>query len=737
MPLMQYIMTVREEMACLLVLLYVALTYYATRRKKTRAHNLFSLLLFSAVLNVTMDAVTIYTVNHRDTIPELVNHGMHIVFLASFPVILWLLYLYIKSLAFSDDEYRLSLFEILPIIAAVIAIVELPIDYVTSPHSDYSTGAAPAVAYIFAFVYFVLCFVLLICYRKKMEPKARRGISLALLSLISVVVAQAIVHQLLMTGVGVTLIVVALYYSVESPDAALIEKLEHEMERADSANEAKSSFLAHMSHEIRTPINAVLGMDEMILRESGEPQIREYAENIRTSGRTLLSIINDILDFSKVEAGKMEIIPAQYEIASAINDVYNMTRERAEKKGLAFYFDVDTKLPSVLYGDEIRIKQCMLNIVTNAIKYTEKGSVNVRIDFKEKGNNLIIVRFVVRDTGIGMKPEDIDKIFMPFVRIDERKNRSVEGTGLGMNITRQLLALMGTDLEVTSTYGEGSEFSFAVEQGVVSDKPIGRLEDVRREENEQHKERNIGKFRAPNARVLVIDDTEMNHKVIAGLLKRTRIRVDKAMSGQEALEMAERNRYDVYLIDHIMPGMDGIETLDRLKDIPGLEDAVFIALTANAISGAREMYLDAGFRDYLAKPVEGDKLEDMILKYLPDSLVEAVEDAEPEIPAHKDVQAKPVKETSGQTRESAHPDARIPEKTPVKREAVSEDVLAETYKSLLEFARDKDEMTIRGVLGFLSEFELSAGDMSRIREIRSMVDASDWDGLIGELEGRN
>ena len=631
---MQYIVTIREEMACLLVLIYIAWTYFAVDREKTYAHEIFTYMLWISIINVIFDAVTIYTVNHRDTIPEWLNHGLHIIYIGTFPVFLWLVYLYIRSLAFKITEHRITIKEMLPVIIAFFAIAFLPMYYVESDYSDYSTGPADTVAYICAFVYFVLSVVLLIRYRKEMEPKERRGIALALGSLVTLVGAQALVHQLLMTAVGVTLINVALYYTVESPDAMLIEKLAHEKERADVANEAKSSFLAHMSHEIRTPINSVLGMDEMILRESTEENILDYAESIRTSGSTLLSLVNDILDFSKVEAGKMEIIPAQYELNSVINDLYNMVYARAEGKGLGLGVNVDPSIPNVLYGDEIRIKQCVLNLMTNAVKYTNEGSIKLSVSYDKIDSGNIMLKVSVKDTGIGMKPEALEKLYVPFARIEEKKHRNIEGTGLGMNITRQLLKLMGSDINVKSEYGIGSEFSFEVKQGVISDIPYGEGSLTCHTSHDNARSQN-GMFRAPEARVLVTDDNEMNISVFVHLLKRTQIQVSAASSGKETLEMAEAGDYDIYFIDHMMPEMDGLETLKRLKEIPGREDSLCIALTANAVAGARESYLKAGFQDYLSKPIDYEKLERMLMRYLPAELVESTDDDSVDLREHR------------------------------------------------------------------------------------------------------
>lgn len=396
------------------------------------------------------------------------------------------------------------------------------------------------------------------------------------------------------------------------------QELAEETKKAKAANVAKSRFLSNMSHEIRTPINAIMGMNEMILREAINPSIREYAENIRSASENLLGLVNDILDFSKIEAGKLEILPVEYEISSVLNDLVNMVKTRAEKKGLELHVEASPELPTLLFGDEIRIKQVATNILTNAVKYTEKGSVTLRVSFEKAGGQNIRLRFAVRDTGIGIKPEDLDKLYNAFERIEEARNRTIEGTGLGMNITKRLLELMGSRLEVESVYGEGSTFSFTVEQRVVNWSPIGNFEEAfRRTAVRQQAYRES--FTAPEAQVLIVDDTKMNLTVMRGLLKATKVQLDEAESGQEALALTEKKKYDVIFLDHRMPGMDGVETLVSLRmQLHGKNsETPVVCLTANAVSGAREWYLERGFNDYLTKPVRGEQLEAMLLKYLP------------------------------------------------------------------------------------------------------------------------
>ncbi len=400
------------------------------------------------------------------------------------------------------------------------------------------------------------------------------------------------------------------------------------LERAESADKAKSSFLANMSHEIRTPINAILGLNEMILRESGERETLGYAADIQTAGKTLLSLVNDILDFSKVEEGKMEILPAEYDLSLLINDLVNMIRTRAEDKGLRLEVQVQKDIPQILFGDEIRIRQCALNMLTNAVKYTEKGSVTLAVDYEETGENVILLKFRVTDTGIGLKPADMARLFAPFARIEESRNRSIEGTGLGMNITKNLLDLMNSELKVESVYGEGSTFSFALEQPVVRWVPIGEFTG-RFETSAVRRKAYHEAFRAPQARILVVDDMPVNLTVIKGLLKKTQVKVETATSGYEAVEKASRQKYDVIFVDHMMPGMDGIETLGELKKLPGSDTTSYIALTANAISGSREKYFEAGFSDYLPKPVDGQKLEVMLMDHLPPEKLQTSEAEKP------------------------------------------------------------------------------------------------------------
>ena len=420
------------------------------------------------------------------------------------------------------------------------------------------------------------------------------------------------------------------YIDVEKRERELLQierdRMKFAAEKNAAASQAKSAFLANMSHEIRTPINAVLGMDEMILRESEDKDILGYAANIKMAGTNLLEIVNEILDFSKIEAGKMEILPENYDISVLIADIVNMIDGRAKKKNLDFILHIEPNLPKILYGDSVRLKQCILNLLTNAVKYTKEGNVSLSIDWEKLGEQKLALKISVKDTGIGIKEADLEKLCVPFERIEEEKNKTIEGTGLGMSIVTRILLMMGTRLNVKSEYGKGSEFSFCVEQEVVDWEKVGDINDVHKN-GAASAVSYTEKLHAPKARLLFVDDTEINLDVVKGLLKNTGIKIDTALSGKEMLQKVQQEVFDIIFIDHRMPEMDGIESLHAMQKLGGnlCKNKPCIALTANAISGVRKMYLDAGFTDYLSKPVKPEKLEAMIIKYLPAEYLEGTE----------------------------------------------------------------------------------------------------------------
>lgn len=407
-----------------------------------------------------------------------------------------------------------------------------------------------------------------------------------------------------------------------------LRKEKRSQQEAEAANMAKSSFLANMSHEIRTPINAILGMNEMILREEKDPAIRGYAGNIQASGNSLLSIVSDVLDISKIESGKLEIIPVDYEVNSLISDCCNMAAGRAKAKELELLVECAGNVPMKLCGDETHIRQIIMNLLTNAVKYTEKGTVKLIVSgrFTDGG---FVLKVDVSDTGIGIAEENLPQLFTQFQRFDLQRNRNIEGTGLGLSIVKRLCDLMSGTITARSVLGSGSTFTVELPQKVVDSTPCGgvNLNYSAGAEHEYHHS-----FEAPEAKILAVDDLPVNLLVIANLLKETRIKIDTAGSGRECMDKCSQQKYDLILMDHMMPEMDGVLTFEKLhgdKSSPNFETPV-IMLTANALAGMREQYMDVGFADYVSKPVRGAKLEEAIRRNLPESLIKP---ASPEIPA--------------------------------------------------------------------------------------------------------
>lgn len=386
---------------------------------------------------------------------------------------------------------------------------------------------------------------------------------------------------------------------------------------ANEANRAKTEFLSRISHDIRTPMNSISGMNEMIMRNSKEKETLTYTKNINESVNIILNILNDVLDFSKIESGKMTIVEREYDTAKILRSVIEMIRQQAERKELQFICKVAEDLPQKLYGDDVRIVQVLINLLSNAVKYTPKGSITLRVEFAQEERNLFVS---VRDTGIGIKQEDIPKLFNAYERFEESKNHSIQGTGLGLNITAHILKLMGSRLEIESVYGEGSEFMFSVKQQIVDATPIGDITEVKKEE-EEYVYRQL--FEAPDARILVVDDNEINRFVFVNLLTYTKVQIDEAAGGIECLEMTRKNHYDVIFMDHMMPDLDGIETFHQMKldDNNLCKDVPVIALTANVVAGAKEMYLQEGFQGYLTKPFDPQQIEKVIRDLLPNEYI--------------------------------------------------------------------------------------------------------------------
>ena len=521
-------------------------------------------------------------------------------------------------------------------------------------------------------------------------------------------------------------------------------ELLEEKVRAESANHAKSDFLANMSHEIRTPINAVLGMNEMILREDRRAlntddknidcetakdalkNIGVYAADVENAGHNLLALVNDILDFSKIEAGRLDLVEAPYKLTSILNNLSNMVLFKAQDKGLNFIIDVDETLPNELLGDEMRVKQILTNILNNAVKYTEKGHVKLSIKGEKQNDDKILLTVEVEDTGIGIKEQDRAKLFKQFQRLEMEKNSTVEGTGLGLVITQRLLEMMGGSIYVESEYGKGSVFTVQIPQKIVSENAVGDFQE-RFKANVMEAKTYRESFRAPSAHILIVDDTRINLTVATNLLKNTGIQIDTATGGAQAVNMAEKNLYDVILMDQRMPEMDGTEALHRIRATEGgkSKDMPVICLTADAVVGAKERYLAEGFSDYLTKPIDSYELEKMLIKHLPVKKVEMVRE-------EKEAAPTPVLSASKEADFTALKDAGIDSSTGLKF-CQNEESFYRTV--LIEFAQVSKEKSVDLQKAFEEkDWKNYEVHVHSLKSTSKMIGAKDLSTLAASLE---
>lgn len=466
---------IKMQICCLMIILFMAAVYFRAKRVRTHSHILFSLSLGTMVVNLVFDMITVYMVNHLSTVPSMVNRICHIIFLGSLIMETFLCYLY-SCVLIDNTLAKKSLWMMaVPVWIAWLGLVTLPFEYVETPRGNYSWGPAVFTVHIVVLLYIVLIIVILVHHRKKIDSRKRYVVELAFAIEIVVLVYQTISPAALITGMGLTLINLAFFLTVESPDVLLIEKLRVEKERADEANEAKSVFLSNMSHEIRTPMNAIVGITDILLREEQCQSTREYLNNIKNSGEALLTIINDILDFSKIESGKLEIIEEEYEPMSMFHDLTMIFLNRIGGKKAELLYEIDRNMPVRLYGDGKRLRQVIINLMNNAIKFTESGYVRLKVEVSSAGVDRVNMAFSVEDTGQGIKEEDIGKLFQSFQQVDTKRNRNKEGTGLGLAISKELVELMHGEIGVRSTYGKGSTFYFVVPQKVVDARPAAAL----------------------------------------------------------------------------------------------------------------------------------------------------------------------------------------------------------------------------------------------------------------------
>ena len=587
-------------------LVLVMIIYFVKNKIKTKENKIFSILLVTSLIGIIIDFLSVYMAfnNIHTFIFRFINQ-LYLVYLLTW-ISLMTIYCIVIS-AKTNNTYILTKIIIILYIPMLIFLLLYPLDYTVNGNEFYTHGLSAKIMYMLSTIYVFIMIILLIKNLKDIRQKKYVPIIFYIVIGTIVTLIQLTNPSILIITSMETFVTILMYFTIENPDMKLINELNIAKDQAVKANRAKSDFLSSMSHEIRTPLNAIVGFSQALSEEDLPEEAKDEVKDIIMASNGLLEIVNGILDISKIESGKIEIVNSEYEFKEIFDSLVALSKARMGDKPLDFRVHYDESIPAVLYGDHTRVKQVILNILTNAIKYTREGYVDFKVSSIVKGD---ICRLIisVEDSGIGIKQENIPKLFSKFERLDLDKNITIEGTGLGLAITKKLVELMNGKIVVQSIYGKGSKFTIAIDQRIVK-----KQLDKKEEKVEEVTSKAID---VSGKKVLIVDDNKINLKVASRLLQGYQVITEEVDSGFSCIDKIKAKEvYDLILMDDMMPKMSGVETLQKLKEIDGFNIPV-VALTANAITGMKEKYLADGFTDYLAKPIDKSELNNIISKYL-------------------------------------------------------------------------------------------------------------------------